>query len=112
MKKSFLVVLIVIYFIIIFLFQTSRAIANNQPYSPVCIQNTKNCYTANVLVCLIDKPSLPQFCENLTDIRGPYKTKRDCKERVHEIMIELPEHRPEFESRAYVCEFNKKSLNN
>ena len=26
-------------------------------------------------------------------------------------MIELPEYRPEFESRAYVCELNKKSLN-
>ena len=35
-------------------------------------------------------PKSPQYCEELKDIRGPYKTEEFCEKRVYEIVDEMP----------------------
>ena len=61
-------------------------------------------FEAFVLACLLGQPQLPQYCEELKDIRGPYKTKNQCLARIFEIVVEMPYHRPEMQPRAYRCE--------
>lgn len=61
-------------------------------------------FEAFVLACLMGQPHLPQYCEELKDIRGPYETKDQCLARVFEIVTEMPTHRPQMQPRAYRCE--------
>ena len=61
-------------------------------------------FEAFVLACLMGKPQLPAYCEELKDIRGPYVTKDKCLARVYEIVMEMPYHRPHMRPRAYRCE--------
>ena len=60
-------------------------------------------FEAFVLVCLFGKPIEPFFCEELGDARGPYKTIEECKVRVNEIIVNIPNHRPHMQSRGYSC---------
>jgi len=53
-----------------------------------------------VLVCMINNPNL---CHTLSDLYGPYDTKRECAQRAYEIAIELPEHMPGYVPMKYKC---------
>ncbi len=66
--------------------------------------NVKKGYISYVLACLWGKPQLPEYCEELKDIRGPYKTEDLCKKRVYEIVDEMPSHRPHMQARGFRCE--------
>ena len=61
-------------------------------------------FEAFVLVCLWGKPKLPENCEELRDIRGPYKTHDQCLTRVYEIVQELPLYTPYMQPSGYRCE--------
>ena len=61
-------------------------------------------FEAIVLACLWGMPQIPQYCEHLRDIRGPYRTHDQCLARVYEIIQEMPAHRPHMQPRAYRCE--------
>ena len=66
--------------------------------------NVNKGFRSYVLACLWGKPQLPEYCEELKDIRGPYKTEELCKKRVYEIVDEMPSHRPHMQPRGYRCE--------
>lgn len=57
-------------------------------------------FEAMVLVCLLKDP---QTCHALMDIRGPYKTEKECEIRSYEIAVELPEWMPEYIATEYKC---------
>ena len=61
-------------------------------------------FEAIVLACLWGMPQIPQYCEHLRDVRGPYKTHDQCLARVYEIISEMPEYRPHMQPRAYTCD--------
>ena len=61
-------------------------------------------FEAFVLACLWGQPQLPQYCEELKYIRGPYATKDRCMTRVYEIVNEMPLYKPHMQPRAYRCE--------
>ena len=61
-------------------------------------------FEAFVLVCLLGKPTIDEMCEQLADLRGPYKTYDQCLARVYEIKQELPLYKPTMEARAYRCD--------
>ena len=61
-------------------------------------------FEAIVLACLWGMPQIPQYCEHLRDIRGPYKTHDQCLTRVYEIASEMPLYRPHMQPRAYRCD--------
>ena len=61
-------------------------------------------FEAIVLACLYGMPQIPQYCEHLRDVRGPYMTHDQCLARVYEIAIEMPTHRPHMQPRAYRCD--------
>ena len=88
--------------------QSASATSHKEVYSPVCSKSDKHCYTAILLICKTGKAQLSENCEELKDIRGPYKTKRHCLERIHEIMVELWKWKPKFDSKGYMCELRTK----
>ena len=47
--------------------------------------------------------SNPNLCHTLSDLYGPYDTKRECAQRAYEIAIELPEHMPGYVPMKYKC---------
>jgi len=53
-----------------------------------------------VLVCLVTNPS---FCYTLTDLYGPYYTKKECINRAYIIARDLQEYMPNFEVMKYKC---------
>jgi hypothetical protein len=53
-----------------------------------------------VLVCLATNPS---FCYTLTDLYGPYYTKKECINRAYIIARDLQEYMPNFEVIKYKC---------
>ncbi len=61
-------------------------------------------FEAVVLACLYGMPQITKNCEELRDIRGPYKTHDQCLTRVYEIVQELPLYRPYMQPRGYRCE--------
>ena len=61
-------------------------------------------FEAVVLACLYGMPQITKNCEELRDIRGPYKTHDQCLTRVYEIVQELPLYRPHMQPRGYRCE--------
>ena len=61
-------------------------------------------FEAVVLACLYGMPQIPQYCEHLRDVRGPYKTHDQCLARVYEIASEMPLYRPHMQPRAYRCD--------
>ena len=61
-------------------------------------------FEAFVLVCLWGQPQLPQNCEELKDIRGPYITRDQCLARVYEIVKEIPIYKPRMQPRGYRCD--------
>ena len=61
-------------------------------------------FEAVVLACLYGMPQITRNCEELRDIRGPYKTHDQCLTRVYEIVQELPLYRPHMQPRGYRCE--------
>ena len=65
--------------------------------------NVKIGYVPFVLGCLIAYPTLPQNCEEMEDIRGPYSTLKRCKIRLDEILNDMPKYRPYMEARAFRC---------
>ena len=65
--------------------------------------NVKTGYVPFVLGCLIAYPTLPQNCEEMEDIRGPYSTLKRCKIRLDEILNDMPKYRPYMEARAFRC---------
>ena len=61
-------------------------------------------FEAIVLACLWGMPQETRYCEELRDIRGPYKTHDQCLTRVYEIQRDLPLYKPDMEARAYRCD--------
>ena len=61
-------------------------------------------FEAFVLACLWGMPQETRYCEELRDIRGPYKTHDQCLTRVYEIASEMPLYRPHMQPRAYRCD--------
>ena len=53
-----------------------------------------------VLVCLIGTQNI---CHTLSDLHGPYETKKECVARAYEIAADLPEHMPNYEAVKYKC---------
>ena len=68
------------------------------------ICNVREDYSSVVYACLYGLPKIPQYCEQLRDIRGPYPTLTQCIKRSEEIIKELPEYRPHMEPRSFTCE--------
>ena len=66
--------------------------------------NVKTKYKSFVLVCIKGKSILPEYCEELEDVRGPYPNKKMCKIRIDEIVEQLPLHRPHMQARGFACE--------
>ena len=64
----------------------------------------KEGYASVVYACLYDLPKIPQYCEQLKDIRGPYPSLKLCIKRSEEIIKELPEYRAHMEPRGFKCE--------
>ena len=60
-----------------------------------------------VLVCLIGTQNI---CHTLSDLHGPYETKKECVARAYEIAAELPEHMPNYEAVKYKCMKLEKNL--
>tara|TARA_R100001460_G_C3450344_1_gene164594 strand:+ start:317 stop:559 length:243 start_codon:yes stop_codon:yes gene_type:complete len=52
-----------------------------------------------VLVCALGTP----VCHTLSDVEGPYDTKKQCIERAYEIAVELPEYMPNYVATKYKC---------
>ena len=61
-------------------------------------------FEAFVLICLYGQPTMNTNCEELMDIRGPYRTHDECLARVYEIQSELYLYRPNMQARAYRCD--------
>ena len=53
-----------------------------------------------VLVCAINNSSL---CHTLSDLHGPYDTKKQCITRAYEIASELPDYLPNYVAMKYKC---------
>jgi hypothetical protein len=53
-----------------------------------------------VLVCLIGNTNI---CHTLSDIQGPYETKKQCEVRAYEIAVDLPDWMPNYEAVKYKC---------
>jgi hypothetical protein len=53
-----------------------------------------------VLVCLIGNTNI---CHTLSDIQGPYATKKECEVRAYEIAVDLPDWMPNYEAVKYKC---------
>ena len=64
----------------------------------------KTVFEAFVLDCILGKPTLPVYCEELKDTRGPYITKDQCLARVYEIVREVPFYKPKMQPRGYRCD--------
>ncbi len=47
--------------------------------------------------------SNPNLCHTLSDLYGPYDTKKECAQRAYEIAKELPEHMPGYVPMKYKC---------
>lgn len=47
--------------------------------------------------------SNPNLCHTLSDLYGPYDTKKQCAQRAYEIAKELPEHMPGYVPMKYKC---------
>ena len=47
--------------------------------------------------------SNPNICHTLSDLYGPYDTKKECAQRAYEIAKELPEYMPEYVAMKYKC---------
>jgi hypothetical protein len=55
-------------------------------------------FEAAILVCLA---SLPDFCVELMDNRGPYPTNQQCIERVAEMIQDTKKFGPEYFTATY-----------
>ena len=66
--------------------------------------DVKEGYTSVVFGCLHGMPNIPEYCEKLRDIKGPYPTLIRCIKRSEEIIKELPKYRPYMEPRGFRCE--------
>ena len=70
-----------------------------------CVFNERNpMYEAFVIACLWNMPPIPQYCEQLKDLKGPYKTHDQCLTRVYEIINEMPLYRPHMRPKGYRCD--------
>ena len=47
--------------------------------------------------------SNPNLCHTLSDLYGPYDTKKECEQRAYEIAKELPEYMPAYIPMKYKC---------
>ena len=105
-RKSSIVFILCMKLLVALAVQSASATPNQEEYNPVCRKIEKHCYTAKLLICKTGKAKLSENCEELKDIKGPYKNKHHCLERIHEIMIELPNWKNGFDTRSYKCDFD------
>ena len=61
-------------------------------------------YQAYLNICLKENESLPKNCEELYDTKGPYKTRKECKRRISEMISDLPKYKSKFKAKGYICE--------
>ena len=64
-------------------------------------------YQAYLTVCLKGKKKVNENCEELFDTKGPYKSEKQCMDRVYEMKIDLPKYKPKFEPKDHLCELEK-----
>ena len=68
------------------------------------VNKKQKMYQSYVLVCLNGEKPDTENCEQLTDVRGPYKTEEECIERAIEIRDDLPKYRKAYYAVGYLCE--------
>ena len=79
-----------------------KSVKNQKPFNKKLFDESMK-YQAYLKICLKGYESLPKNCEELYDTRGPYKTRKNCKKRISEMISDLPKYKSKFVAIGYIC---------
>ena len=60
-------------------------------------------FEAFVLVCLWGVPESSGSCQQLQDLRGPYRTEQECRERIIGMTLDIKENWSAVYPKGYRC---------